>query len=176
MTHEDIQTTADLLKRLQPGFLPYPIFEQVARLVALPIVEFIPLRKGLDGATEVLLVARDADDPFWPNMLHTPGTVVRATDLHKGDQDDWQAFERILKDEMKGTKVGPPQYVGSIFHDSKRGAELAQIYWVEVLEEARVGVFYDITALPMQLMDSQIAFIVQAAADFNRIMENKKVQ
>ncbi len=165
MNEADIQKTADLLKQLDPGFLPYPIFEQIARLVALPIVEFIPLRVR-DGVCEVLLIARPEDDPLFPGLLHTPGTVVRATDVHKGEQDDWQAFKRILEEELIDTKVSQPCYVGSIFHESKRGAEQAQLYWVEVLGEPGVGTFYPLNTLPDNLMESQLSFIELASQSF----------
>jgi hypothetical protein len=166
MNQDDIQKTRDLLKKLEPGFLPYPIFEQLARIAALPVVEFIPLRLGQHVQVEVLLLDRGPDDPFWPNMLHTPGTIVRATDLHKGEPHDWQAFERIVQDELKNTKVRGPHYVGSMFHDSKRGVEQAQIYWIEVIGEPNVGTFYDAAALPDKLIQSQKAFIAQAVDNF----------
>jgi hypothetical protein len=165
MSDEEIKQAAELLAKFEPGFLPYPVFEQIARLVALPIVEFIPLRHN-DGETEVLLIERPADDQFWPGMLHTPGTVIRATDHSEGKQENWPAFSRILEDELKGTTVSPPHYVGSIFHRSKRGVEQAQLYWVEVLDEPRVGKFYPIEDLPKELMESQRSFIREAAKHF----------
>lgn len=167
MDEQQIEQTAELLKKLRPGFLPYPIFEQVARLVALPILEFIPLRKH-KGETEVLLLQRPADDPYWPNAWHTPGTVIRATDLHTGERDNWQAFERIHKDELQGTGVGPPHYVGSILHQSKRGVEQAQLYWVEVAGEPKTGQFYPVSSLPAELIDSQTAFITEAVRHFEK--------
>jgi len=167
MTNDDIQRTADLLAQFEPGFLPYPIFEQIARLVALPIVEFIPLRLK-DDQVEVLLIERLADDPHWPGMLHTPGTVIRATDLNKGGQENWPAFQRILSDELHDTKVSAPHYVGSLFHASKRGTEQAQLYWVEVLEKPKVGHFYPVNDLPKNHIDNQQVFISEAAKHFRR--------
>ncbi|MDB5168829.1 MAG: hypothetical protein JWO41_185 [Candidatus Saccharibacteria bacterium] len=165
MDDQDIQNLADQLKQFEPGFLPYPIFEQVARIVALPIVEFVPLRRQGDSI-QVLLIRRPANDPIFPGMEHTPGTVIRATDASDGQQDSWAAFDRILKDELQGTSTGDPHYVGSMFHHSKRGAEQAQIYWVEVSGESAVGTFYDIEQLPTELMESQRKFIALAAQDF----------
>lgn len=165
MNQDDIAKTAQLLAQLEPGFLPYPIFEQVARLVVLPILEFIPLRRR-DGAIEVLLIAREADDPFWPGMLHTPGTVVRATDLNESAETNWPAFERIIQDELKGTTVGSPQYVGSQFRRSKRGIEQAQLYWVEVIGEPKIGSFYAIDKLPADLIEAQRGFIEEAVRHY----------
>jgi hypothetical protein len=166
MADQDDQTVADLLKTYQPGFLPYPVFEQIARLVALPIIEFIPLRMR-DGEVEVLLIARPEDDPLWPGLLHTPGTVIRATDLHDG-QDNWPAFKRIVDDELQHTEIGNPHYVGSIFHQSKRGAEQAQLYWVEVRGEPHVGTFYPADKLPDDLIESQKTFINEAVRHFRQ--------
>jgi hypothetical protein len=165
MDDNEINQTASMLTKLDPGFLPYPIFEQIARLVALPIVEVIPLRL-IEESTEVLLIERSADDPLWPNALHTPGTVIRATDVHKKEQEHWEAFRRIAEDELKGTSVGPPQYLGTQLHASKRGVEQAQLYWVEVLGLPTTGRFFDTKQLPDQLIPSQLDFIRLAAQDF----------
>jgi hypothetical protein len=165
MTDDEIQQTADLLKRFEPGFLPYPVFEQVARIVALPIVEFIPLRKT-DAGIEVLLVARPDDDALWPGLLHTPGTVVRATDFGT-DQALWPPFYRIIHEELQGTELGTPHYVGSNLNRSKRGVEQSQLYWIEVLSEPTIGTFYPVTDLPDSLMDSQRTFINEAIRNYS---------
>jgi hypothetical protein len=168
---DDEQKIIDLsnaLRELEPGFLPYRLFEQIARLIALPILEFIPLRL-MESGIEVLLIGRPDDDPFWPGLLHTPGTVIRATDIAEADeQTNWPAFKRIGEDELHDTEIGPPHYVGSLLHKSKRGAEQAQLYWVEVVGEPKVGTFYPVDALPIELMDSQVAFIIEAARHFGR--------
>lgn len=161
----DDQQLADALKQYQPGFLPYPVFEQIARIVALPIVEFIPLRTR-DGVTEVLLIERSHNDPIFPGLLHTPGTVVRATDINREADKPWPPFERILHDELLDTPVGPHHYVGSQLHASKRGAEQAQLYWVEVTGEPKVGQFYALDALPDNLIESQRTFIEQAVKHY----------
>jgi hypothetical protein len=168
MSDQDDQKIADSLKAYQPGFLPYPIFEQIARLVALPIIEFIPLRMAENGQVEVLLIERVADDPLWPGALHTPGTVIRATDLAEGKQENWPAFDRILKDELNDTEVSAPHYVGSIFHESKRGAEQAQLYWVEVAGEPKTGKFYPAESLPDNFIESQRAFVRAAVDNFRQ--------
>lgn len=168
MTQDEIERTTALLKKLQPGFLPYPIFEQIARLVALPIVEFIPLRMNAINEIEVLLIDRGPDDPLWPNALHTPGTVIRATDTNKGERDSWSAFDRIIHDELQGTEISNPHYVGSILHDSRRGTEQAQLYWVEVLGRHKAGHFYRVNELPSELIESQVRFIILAAESYRR--------
>lgn len=162
LSGEELNTLVRSLSKLQAGFLPYDVFIQVARLVALPIIEFVPLRHH-EGQVEVLLLERGPDDPIWPNTLHTPGTVIRATDTEK---KIYLAFRRILVDELKGTEVSNPQYVGSILHKSRRGAEHAQIYWVEVTGLPKAGQFYPVDALPDNLIQSQLRFILEAVRSY----------
>lgn len=163
MNIEQQRQLVELLKKLEPGFLPYDIFVQIARLVVMPIIEFVPLRMTESGV-EVLLLHRDKDDPIWPNALHTPGTVIRATD---NQADIYKAFERIIKDELQGTKVTDGHFVGTVFHSSKRGMEHAQVFWVEVIDDPAVGVFYPADNLPETLIDSQRKFIAQAVKNFS---------
>ncbi len=153
-----------LLKNLKPGFLPYDVFVEIARLATLSIIEFVPLRLNTAGEIEVLLLPREKDDPIWPGQLHTPGTVIRPTDT---DEHLYElAFERIVNDELKGTKVSAPHFVENILNKSKRGTENAQIYWVKVLNEPLAGTFYSISDLPKNLIDSQQDFIRMAADNF----------
>ena len=153
----------ELLKELEAGFLPYDVFVEVARLTVLSIIEFVPLRKNEKGEVEILLLSRGEDDPIWPNDLHVPGTVVRPTD---NEGQVYLAFERILNDELQGTNVSAPHYVGNILHKSKRGTEQAQVFWVEVLGDPLIGHFYEIDSLPENTMHSQLDFIKQAAKNY----------
>ncbi len=165
LNEQDQKRLVELLKRLEPGFLPYEIFEQIARLVVLPIIEFIPLRLNKDGEIEVLLIKRDETDKFWPGMLHTPGTVIRATDQR---DKSYEAYNRILHDELEDTPTGQPYYFGSMLHESKRGMEQAQLFWVEVTGQPKVGEFYAVNDLPGGLIASQRDFINQAAKSFGQ--------
>lgn len=160
---EDLAKAVDVLSRLQPGKIPLDIFIQIARLTVLPIVEVVPVRMGADGKPQVLLTERDASDPIWGGMLHTPGTVLRPSDAEEGNAG---AFGRILKDELDGVEVGEPVLVESIFHKVKRGVEQAQVYYVEVYGEPTNGQFYGADSLPMNVVDTQFDFIRNAVASF----------
>jgi hypothetical protein len=162
LSETEIEQLTLLLKKLEPGFLPYDIFMQIARLTVLSIIEFVPMRMR-DDKVEVLLLSRGDDDPLWPNELHVPGTVIRPTDT---EGNIYKAFERILKDELNGTETSHPYYVGSNLHPSKRGMEQAQIYWVEVTGEPKIGKFHNAEALPPNVMESQLNFIKLAAKKF----------
>jgi hypothetical protein len=162
-TPEEIATAARILSKLRPGLLPLPIFLETMRLTVSSIVEVVPLRKRGDSV-QVLLTKRKDDDPNWPGMFHTPGTVVRPTD-EEGSYTS--AFERILGGELASVELaGEPQYVGSVFHKVKRGMEDAKVFFVEVNGEPTTGTFHDVSALPDNVVDTQIDFIQMAAKKF----------
>ena len=150
-----------LLKKLQPGFQPLAVFMELARLNVLSIIEWVPLRKNGD-AIEVLLLPRAQNDSLWPGRLHVPGTVIRPAE----DQSYEHAFTRILNDELLVTEVSMPHFVSNVLHQSKRGTENAQVFWVEVTGQPRIGSFYDVDDLPNSVIESQIGFIDQAAKHF----------
>ncbi|MGI9027314.1 MAG: NUDIX domain-containing protein, partial [Candidatus Saccharimonadales bacterium] len=155
LTPEVIQDTADKLSQLEPGFLPLPIFLQITRLAVTSIVEVVPLRKNGD-AVEVLLLKRPADDPHWPNQLHTPGTVLRPTDREHNYSD---AFKRILNDELGITTPQEPTFVTTVFHRVNRGTELALVFYLEIPGETASGDFYDSDKLPSGVVETQLEFI-----------------
>lgn len=160
---ERIEEIAALLKQLQPGFLPGPIFEAVTRLVATPVIEVVPLRRSTEGKVQVLLTQRGPEDRWWPNMLHTPGAVVLATD---SAPDNTEALERVMDKELAGVESKPPVFAFGIKHNSERGAEQARVFWAEVSGDPKVGTFYDSDALPPDLVASQLDFIPLAVQNY----------
>ncbi len=163
-TNNQSQAAIDYLRDLQPGFLPRDIFAQITRLVVTPIIEVVPLRKVGDSV-EILLLKRPASDPNWANMLHTPGTVLRADDEKGGLAS---AFARILQDELKGVEtIGTPTFVGFEFHQVARGSELALIHWIEVKDNNGVGTFCNSETLPDGIVNTQRDFIAKAVAHFS---------
>jgi hypothetical protein len=162
-SQEEITTAAEILSRLKPGFLPQDIFLQVTRLTVSPTVEVVPFRI-YDNRLQVLLIKRSDDDPNWPNMLHTPGTVILSTDK---EGSYISALQRVIKDELGSVALaGKPQYVESVFHMVNRGMEDAKVFYVEVLGVPPEGTFYDIDKLPSNIVTTQIGFINAAARSF----------
>jgi hypothetical protein len=163
ITSEEVRDVVHGLSKIEPGVLPFDIFHAVTRVVATPIVELVPLRRNHDGKPEILLLRREADDPVWPNQLHVPGTVVRASDEEGSFKD---AFGRISK-ELGGIALEAPTLVKNIIHHSGRGMEVSQIYWTDVsgLEQAQ-GEFFPADNLPEEIVQSQLDFIPEAVAHF----------
>lgn len=159
LTPTELQTLAQLLSKLEPGLLPFPVFHAITRLVATPIIEVVPLRFNADGEIEILLLRRDKNDPVWPNKLHVPGTVVRASDSNENFSE---AFERILSGELSGVTADQPTFVKNVIHHSGRGTEVSQIFWIEIVSRPSTGLFYNVKQLPADLVDSQLDFIPAA--------------
>lgn len=155
-TQNEILEAANILKKMVPGTLPQPLFIEITRIAATPIVEIVPLRKNQQGEIEILLTKRDTNDPTWPGMYHTPGTVVRPSDTEGSYKD---SFDRILAGELKNTPTTSPIFVTNYLHKVKRGMESSLIYWVEVTGKPLVGEFFNSNNLPVNLIDTQIDFI-----------------
>lgn len=163
LSPDEITTAIELLGRLQPGFLPGEIFHAIARLTVLTALEMVPFRLDEMGRTQVLLIRRSLQDKFWPNMLHVPGTIIRATD--EGENFEG-AIERLLKEEMGDPPVvrGPIVF-GVGLHPSVRGVETLIMSWVQ-LQDSPKGEFYLVDDLPTELIEEQIPLIHQAMGNF----------
>lgn len=163
MTVEEQKQLLRLLGQLEPGYQPLEVFLELARIVALPILELVPVRRSDKGVIEVLLLKRETHDSHWPGELHVPGTVIRATDADKGMDT---AFQRIYTDELRSTQLGDLVYVGTVLHKSRRGTEYAAIYWCEVVGEPAAGQFFPASELPYNLMESQRKIIAKAVHSY----------
>lgn len=162
--NEELQLCS-LLRSLPQEILPFDIFLEIARLVVLPIIELVCLRRR-DEIIEILLLQRSPGDPLWPNALHSPGSVLR---IYDNSFDD--AISRMLQEELAELKISKPVFVKNLFNVNERGKESAQIYLAKVLEDPKVGQFYNVEELPPNVMLSQIKFIEEAVKYFKNSYE-----
>lgn len=148
-TEQEIAQATEVLSRLTKGFLPFPLFLQVTRLMTTPTMEVAPIRMRGDEP-EVFLTQRPVDDPYWPNGWHIPGTVIRSTDEPESFKS---GFDRVLRDELGPafSYVNQPVFVGMKFWDVLRGRELDMLHFVDVeVDESRPlpGKFFTLDELP----------------------------
>ena len=155
------QIISKLLSEIDVGILPRDVFYEIARLIPLSAVEIVPLRSNGESV-EVLLLKRPHDDPHWPGLWHTPGSIVRAYDTKPDFKD---AIERVLNDELLAVEVSKPVFVNPSLNQSARGKEVGLIYWVEVKGNPTAGKFFDVTELPTNRVPSQ-PFIQDAVATY----------
>lgn len=160
VSDEEIKTAANILKKLDKGFLPREIFYEIAERFVIPTIELAILRRK-DGILEILLTQRPLDDRYWPGEWHIPGSIVRATDT-PGTYES--VFNRIMDDELAGkvALAAEPEHAFTIFQTIRRGAEVDQMYVVKATTKCAVpddGQFFDVTNLPDALMDQYPAMM-----------------
>ncbi len=164
-TAEEIAFAVSILRRLNPGFLPKELFIELTRLMTTSIVEVVPMRR-VNGKAQILLLQRPEDDPNWPGMLHTPGTVVRPTDSEEGIAGP---ISRIYKDELNLDKWQEPVFVGPILHEVNRGTEMSLVYYLDMSDsDITEGTWYDSDNLPDNIVDTQIEFINESLEKFSQ--------
>jgi hypothetical protein len=132
---------AEMLQYIEPGYLPTPLFYQVARLVATPVVEVVPILKE---TSDVLLVRRPESDPFFSSLMHFPGTVIRATDKSLSD-----SIHRVIEEELfLPSNTILVHFVFQFMSKSARGTEVATVQ-ATYLDEIPLGFqAYDPAKLP----------------------------
>ncbi len=161
LTNDEVAQAASLLARLEPGFLPFPIFLQVCRLTTMTTVELILLRRRPDGTVETWLRRRADDDTLWPGKWCNPGCVIRPTD-HLED-----TFTRLIADDLSGTPfAGEPQFVTYMLNRSRRGQTGSPLYWVELAEEPAHGQYFPVDALPDDMVQDQKVLIEAAVRHY----------
>lgn len=153
-TEQEINDAVAVIRRLPQGFLPKQLFYAIAEKTVTSTVEMMVLRSN-DGIVEILLTQRPSDDLYWPNAWHIPGTVLLSTDS-EGSYES--AFSRIFDGELDGkvTLLSEPSRVITKFWDNKRGRELDQVFFVDVLVSdvgSEDGEFYPIDSLPDGLLE-----------------------
>jgi ADP-ribose pyrophosphatase YjhB (NUDIX family) len=151
----------DLLEKLEPGYYPFEVFMQFARLNTIPCVECLVIRTDDYGKLEVLLTNRKVDDPLWPSKPHIPGCVVRPGESLE------VVFKRLIDDEIGSKSLTAPVEVLTELRQSKRGPEMVNFYYVELQDEPKNGKFYKLSQLPEDLIEDHAELIKKAANEFN---------
>lgn len=107
--------------------LPSKVFDAALALIPTVAIEVMAFRDD-----KVVLLPRPANDPFWPNQMHGPGTVMR-----RGDTEE-KALRRAVAELGKHGRVSPPQFVdrmhflnGEGRDECRRGQEIALLFVVE---------------------------------------------
>jgi isopentenyldiphosphate isomerase len=169
VSDEEIEEATRILSKFEPGYMPFPLFLALTRLVVHSIIEIVPVRYNEKGTLEVLLLQRDKDDILWPSMWHNPGCVVLATDLPEGDE---AAFRRIAQNELDMNPENlKPVYVSHLVHRTRRGAESAKIFFAELTTIPKNGSFFAADALPDGTIESHVPIIMTAVAQYRAMKE-----
>lgn len=181
ITDNEISEAVKILKKLDPGFLPEDLFIQFTRLTPTAILEIVPLRLN-GGKVEVMFLTRPEEDPVWPGMLHTPGTVIRSTDVNiktRGfDKAAARIFDKELNlnlDEFKKQTGRDLIFSETLLHYPLRGPEQANVFYVDLTNfdvGANGPLWLDPNNLPSNVVDTQIYFIQKAAESFKQYIQS----
>lgn len=166
ISDEEILAAAAILAKLQPGYLPEPLFDQITRLHVTSTVVLALLRITDSATPEILLIRRGTgpNEPIWPGHWHLPGTMLRPTDAEGGYDD---AFKRLLSEtgELAGTALKHgTAFVRTAFTKTKRGPELTQVFVAEIKGEPKAGKFFPVDKLPRPIIEHELAYIQEATA------------
>lgn len=163
MSDSEIGQLVDLLKKLPAGYLPTPVFFQISRLTVLTAAEMVTVRTSPAGELEVLLTRRPADDPYFANLWHIPGSIYIPGDTMQSRP------EAVIETELPRTVVTsePILINNSILRDYGRGPIMERVYLVHATESAD-GQFFPVDRLPKDLLnghDRLIKLVVRYLRD-----------
>lgn len=147
--------------------LPTEIFNQFQKVFGGTSLEVVPIRYDTDGKIEVFMLKRPADDPYWPDRFHVPGTMVFAWDWFEGNglKKPWQ---RIEDKEKIPTSKGVLMEVETKLLDTKRGLETALVNNLVFSGPVSVdgGEWFKIDELPKNLVDHHRVILFDALHTF----------
>lgn len=150
-----------MLGQLAPGLLPRDVFHAIARLMVTTTFVVVPLLER-DGRVWALLHRRSADDLYYPSMLNTAGTVIRAT-----DESLRAVYERLVASELHRVPIRRgPVFVGNVFDLIVRGREVSLVHWVELEDTFLSDDLFDLVALPADVVPTDRPRIEMAADHF----------
>lgn len=157
-----------------PDRLPFDIFVPVAKLMVMHTVEvgFVKPSTKDEERPLVLLTQRPANDVFWPNQWHIPGSVVRANDPVKHEHDYDAALSRVLGEVGGDIQViGTPVEFDTVRRRDVRGSEVTVRLLAEVQGDPEHGRFFDTAEVLLHppeggLIESHPAAIEKVAAAY----------
>jgi hypothetical protein len=161
LTAEEETHLIKLLKKVRQPW-SYEFYLGFCPLACLTATETVFLR-WIKGRLYVLLVKRDSNDPHFKGQVHSPGSMLRATD-NKGEGLD--AFKDPIARACKEVNFDPEsirlKFAGFLSHNTPRGAELAMIF--ACLCEGEDPVFsgndwYLVDQLPGNIISHHLAIV-----------------
>jgi hypothetical protein len=159
----DHQELCRLLGQLSPGLLPRDVFHAIARLMVTTTFVVVPLVQR-QGQTYVRLHRRGPDDLYYPSMLNTPGTVIRAR-----DETLSAVYDRLLHAEIPDVSIKQgPIFVSHVYDLIVRGREVSLIHWIELNDGVEPDSMFDVEELPADVVPTDRARIAMAADHFRR--------
>jgi hypothetical protein len=173
-TEQHAKKAAKHLAELEPGWQPYPLFKEAARLFTGATVEMIPVQRNPNGNHKVFLTKRPPEDEFWPDQWHIPGAVLLSGGEIKHGRDYGDAIDSIMNKELGGDLriVRGPLMLGPEHRPTPRGDEIAVIHWAEVEGQPDDGTPFDLSTVSQNppeggLVEGHDALIARVAQKYH---------
>jgi hypothetical protein len=141
--------------------LPKEVFSEVLKTIPTVALEVVPIYEDENGELKVFLTKRSSDDKFWPNMWHSPGTMVINIDAN-GTGNFGHAWDRLKKNEFMDEGLGDPVAVSQKLLKTKRGNEVSLIHYINVPNDLKGGEYFSIDNLPDNLVNHHLIIIGEA--------------
>lgn len=118
------------------------LFYLSARMFGEACIELFIYRRTPSGNTQIYLLPRPKNDPFYAGQLHMPGARKIPTET------DAQTLTRAIRETPYSGQIKSVQYIKSDTYKAKRGVEYADIRGLEVAYRKNETDFYDLSNLP----------------------------
>lgn len=146
----------DLINKLD-AFLPEQVFYALSKKVVMTSIECVVL-KGGDDHREVLLTKRSSKDPFFPNLWHLPGAMLRPSDKSYDD-----ALHRIAQEELD-TEISKTIFSRIVFDSIDVRGPINRIAFIcKLKNESKVGSYYKLSDLPKDLVAGHLMLLQEIA-------------
>ena len=110
------------LSKFEPDQIPLVVFNQIARLTVIPVIEII-----LVSGEKILLLKRPDNDIYWAGKFHLPGKILSLSDAKSPDE-----YAQNIVAQLNPNIQGKLKFCGLKSYPTNRGAELAIIYMLRV--------------------------------------------
>ena len=154
MNNSDLSNS---LAKMEPGKLPLEIFNQVARLTVVPVIEVVPFYTE-NGVTKVYLLQRPISDELWAGKYHVPGSIILPGNASGSFSD---VVDRIKKTKFSEFDCGDEMFIGNFLCAVERGTEVAMVFSVDLKNKPQNNLF-DYKDLPSSIINGQREFIEAA--------------
>lgn len=161
LTNNESKQLVELLKKLEPGFLPPEIFYAIVRLVVTPTYLVVPLYED-NGVLKVQLLERESDDPHWAGQVALPGKIMVAS-----DNSIEAIYNRLIESEIPSAKIKQgPIACGYVFEKIPRGKEVSLINYALLKEAPTEGKLYEVDNLPDNIIETEIKRVRMAVEHY----------
>ena len=148
-----------LINQCEPGQLPLSLFNSLAKLVVISVIEVV-VYSDVGSVDNVLLLKRSDDDEFWPNQYSVPGKIMSPGDIR-------YSFPQIVVSicENYGCEIGHniPEVVSFQLVETKRGVEFVLLYKIKAINtKSAKGEYYATNDLPLSILTEHRGFIGKA--------------